>query len=74
MPRLPVVSGDEFVKAMGKTGFTFDHSKGSHMIPVNLHKQRLSVLKHKQLGPGLLISLIHDAGLTKDKFIDLLKD
>lgn len=74
MPRLPVVSGDDFVKAMSKIGYTLDHTKGSHMILVNANRHRLSVPKHKELGPGLLRNLIHDAGLTRQKFIDLLKD
>ena len=41
MPRLPVISGDEFVKVIRKIGFVWDHSEGSHMILLNPNKRRL---------------------------------
>ncbi|MBM3173897.1 MAG: addiction module toxin, HicA family [Chloroflexi bacterium] len=73
MPRLPVVSGDEFVKAVRKIGFVWDHTEGSHMILLNPNRRRLSVPRHRELGPGLLTKLIRDAGLTKEGFINLLR-
>ncbi len=30
MPRLPVISGDEFAKAVRKIGYVWDHTEGSH--------------------------------------------
>lgn len=72
MPRLPVISGDDFVKAMNKIGFQLDHIEGSHMILLNPGKCRLSVPRHKELGKGLLRALIRDAGLSRDKFTNLL--
>ncbi len=32
MSRLPVISGDEFSKAMRKVEYVWDHTEGSHMI------------------------------------------
>ncbi|WP_455285409.1 type II toxin-antitoxin system HicA family toxin [[Eubacterium] cellulosolvens] len=32
MPKLPVVSGIEVVKALAKIGYDVDHQTGSHMI------------------------------------------
>ena len=32
MARLPMISGDEFVRALGKAGYVWDHTEGSHMI------------------------------------------
>jgi len=72
MPHLPVISGDEFVKAVFKIGFRLDHTEGSHMILLHPVKGRLSVPKHKELGRGLLRALIRDIGLNRDEFIDLL--
>ncbi|MBC8511688.1 MAG: type II toxin-antitoxin system HicA family toxin [Dehalococcoidia bacterium] len=72
MPRLPVISGDDFVKAMGKIGYIWDHTEGSHMILLHLSKGRLSVARHGELGRGLLRALIKDAGLTRDEFLKLL--
>jgi predicted RNA binding protein YcfA (HicA-like mRNA interferase family) len=32
MPKLPIVSGVEIVKALSKLGYEIDHQTGSHMI------------------------------------------
>lgn len=32
MARLPVISGDDFVRVMEKAGYVWDHTEGSHMI------------------------------------------
>jgi len=72
--RLPVISGDDFVKAMRKIGYIWDHTEGSHMILLHPSKGRLSVPRHKELGRGLLRALIRDAGLTRDEFVTLLRD
>lgn len=74
MARLPVISGDDFVKAMRKIGYVWEHTEGSHMILLHQSKGRLSVPRHKELGRGLLRALIRDAGLTRDEFITLLRD
>ena len=74
MPRLPVVSGDDFIKIMGKIGYIWDHTEGSHMILLHPSKHRLSVPRHKELGPGLLRVLINDAGLTRDEFMHIFRE
>lgn len=74
MARLPVISGDDFVKAMHKIGYVWDHTEGSHMILLHPSKGRLSVPRHKELGRGLLRALISDAELTRDEFVTLLRD
>ena len=73
MARLPIVSGDDFVKAVLKIGFVRDRIQGSHMILVGPEGQTLSVPRHRELGPGLLRALIRDAGLTREEFLDLLR-
>ena len=73
MARLPIVSGDDFVKAVLKIGFVRDRIQGSHMILVGPGGQMLSVPRHRELGPGLLRALIRDAGLTREEFMDLLR-
>lgn len=72
MPHLPVISGDEFVKAVRKIGYEVDQIEGSHMILVCPGRNRISVPRHKALGRGLLRALIRDIGLTRDEFINLL--
>ena len=73
MPRLPIISGDAFVKAVRKIGYVWDHTEGSHMILLHQSKGRLSVPRHKELGPGILRKLVDNAGLNRDEFIKLLK-
>ena len=72
MSHLPRISGGDFVKAVRKIGYIWDHTDGSHMILLNPSRSRLSVPRHKEIGPGLLRALIRDAGLTRDEFLKLL--
>ena len=72
MTRLPVLSGDEFVAAVKRIGFSLDRIEGSHMILVGPTGRRLSVPRHRELGRGLLRALIRDAGLTREEFVELL--
>jgi len=74
VPRLPVISGDEFTKAIRKIGYVWDNTEGSHMILLHPSGRRLSVPRHAELGRGLLRALIRDAGLSRDEFMALLQD
>ena len=71
MARLPVISGDDFVRVVEKVGYVWDHTEGSHMIVLHTNGRRLSVPRHHELGRGILRSLIRDAGLTREEFIHL---
>lgn len=73
MARLPVVSGDEFVRVVARLGFTLDRTEGSHMILIGPTGQRLSVPRHRELGRGLLRALIRDAGLTREEFLQVIR-
>jgi predicted RNA binding protein YcfA (HicA-like mRNA interferase family) len=72
MSHLPIISGDQFVKAVSKIGYNWDHTEGSHMILLHPSGRRLSVPRHKELGRGLLRALIRDADMSHDEFIRLL--
>ncbi len=72
--RLPVLSGHELLKALGRLGFELDHITGSHAI---LRKNippftRLTVPLHRELARGTLLSIIRQAGITREKLIELL--
>ncbi len=71
MRRLPVISGDRFVRLMSQIGFAWDHTQGSHMILLHPDGRRLSVPRHQELGRGLLRAIIKDAGLTREEFMNL---
>jgi predicted RNA binding protein YcfA (HicA-like mRNA interferase family) len=73
--KLPVVSGDEFVKRLAKVGYKFEGQEGSHMI-LRLTTRpftKLSVPRHKELAKGLLRRLLRDASLTVEEFVRLKK-
>ncbi len=71
MPKLPVVSSDEVIKALSKIGFTVSSQKGSH---VKLRKGSLSLIvpMHSELGKGILGKIIKQSGLNVEEFIELL--
>lgn len=73
MPPLPVLSGDEFVRAMQRIGYRKERTVGSHMILAHLTRSTLSVPRHPELGRGLLRRLVRDADLTVDELVSLLK-
>lgn len=63
MSRLPVCSGQEAVLAFRKLGYEVDH---------HLSMRRLTVPNHRELAKGTLRSLIREAGITKEQFVELL--
>ena len=73
MGKLPVISGKECIKALEKIGYEQRRQKGSHII---LQKEdpysQIVVPNHRVLKPGILRSIIRDAGLTVDEFQALL--
>ena len=74
MPRLPVVSGTDVVKALAKFGYDLDHQTGSHMIlrQREAPHRRLTVPRHSELAKGTLRAIIRQAGLTIEEFLELL--
>ena len=74
MPKLPVVSGIEAVKALAKIGYDVDHQTGSHMIlrQREVPHRRLTVPRHNELAKGTLRAIIRQAGLTVEEFLELL--
>jgi predicted RNA binding protein YcfA (HicA-like mRNA interferase family) len=74
MPKLPVVSGKDTVKALSKIGYDVDHQTGSHIIlrQRKYPHRRLTVPNHKEVAKGTLRGLIKQAGLTLEEFTELL--
>jgi predicted RNA binding protein YcfA (HicA-like mRNA interferase family) len=70
MPRLPVISGAEAVKAFERAGWWKDRQRGSHVVMLKSgHIASLSIPQHRELAPGTLRSLIRAAGMTVDEFL-----
>ena len=73
MSKLPVVSGAECVKALEKIGFVVNRQRGSHITLVRKDPStQLTVPNHKTMAKGTLRTIIRDAGLTVDEFVDLI--
>lgn len=72
--RLPRVTAVEVIRVLGKIGFVLTRQSGSHKIYKNLEGRRVTVLFHagRTLSPKLLKSILNDAGLTVEEFVQLL--
>ena len=73
MTRLPVVSGDECIKALQKLGYQVKRTRGSHIWLVCPGRSPIPVPKHKELGRGILRKIITTADISIDEFVELLK-
>ena len=74
MPQLPVISGREARRAFERDGWIFNRQRGSHMVLIKHGVAiNLSIPDHRELDRGLLRGLIRDAGMTVERFLELLK-
>jgi predicted RNA binding protein YcfA (HicA-like mRNA interferase family) len=63
-PRLPVVSGADVIRALGKVGYGRQGQRGSHVKLANDAGRTAIVPMHRELAPGTLRSVLRQAGLT----------
>jgi predicted RNA binding protein YcfA (HicA-like mRNA interferase family) len=70
--RLRLVSGREAVKKLERAGWTLVRRRGSHMMLTHPnYRWTISVPDHREIGPGLLRSIIRQAGLSVADFNSL---
>lgn len=70
--KLPSLRPKKVIKALERNGFIIHHITGSHHI-LKKGKLRVTVPYHnKDLKPGTLASIIKQAGITVEEFLDLL--
>ena len=65
--RLPVVSGRQTVKALGKLGFAEVSQRGSHLKLRNESGRTVIVPLHDELARGTLRSILRQADITIDE-------
>jgi len=71
--KLPVVSGAECVKALGKIGFeVFRRRAATSFWCANLLPAQTTIPNHKELDRGTLRAIIRQTGLTVEEFVALL--
>jgi len=73
MSKLPVISGEQCVKALEQAGFRFRRQEGSHVtLRRDMPFCQLVVPLHKALDRGTLRAIIRQAGLSVNEFTGLL--
>lgn len=75
MPKLPIVSGKDIVKALSKLGFQHVRTKGSHAIlnkETDKGKITIPVPLHKELAKGTLKSIMKQADVSLEEILKLL--
>ena len=73
MPRLPVLSGAETVRAFERLGWSVARQRGSHIVMTKPGGMTaLSVPNHREVAKGILRGLIRTADLTVAEFCDAL--
>ena len=76
MPKLPILSGKDIVKALQKLGFQHIRTRGSHAIlskgDSENGKITLPVPLHRELAKGTLKSIMRQANITLEKLLELL--
>ena len=74
MPKRPAVRPRQVIRFLEQTGFVLDHTSGSHYIyyhPVS--RWRAVVPQHnRDLPKGTLMSLLREAGFTREELIEFL--
>jgi len=76
MPKLPLISAKEAIKAFEKIGYQVIRQRGSHIRmrhKIDANKQPINILNYKTLGKGLLRKLLRDTELTIEYFLELIK-
>ena len=79
MPRLPVVSSRQIIRALLRYGFDNapKRGKGSHaaLMKKDGSRTRLVIVPdRKDIPRGTLLAILEQAGLAKDEFIALLNE
>jgi predicted RNA binding protein YcfA (HicA-like mRNA interferase family) len=74
MPKLPTLKPRHVIRFLEQNGFVLDHTSGSHFVyyhPVS--RRRAVVPQHnRDLPKGTLMSLLREAGFTREGLLDFL--
>ncbi|PYX45229.1 MAG: hypothetical protein DMG79_19695 [Acidobacteria bacterium] len=74
MPKLPAIKPRQVIRFLEQNGFVLDHTSGSHFIFYNSSTRRRAVVPshNRDLPKGTIMSLLREAGFTRDSLIDFL--
>nr|VFK79466.1 MAG: Predicted RNA binding protein YcfA, dsRBD-like fold, HicA-like mRNA interferase family [Candidatus Kentron sp. SD] len=71
MPKLPVVSGAEAVRALERLGFAVARQRGSHIV-LRRGSSGCVVPNHRERKTGMLSGILKQAGVSADEFMEAL--
>ena len=74
MPKLPAIKPRQIIRFLEQHGFVLDHTSGSHLIYYHPASRRRAVVPqhNRDLPKGTLMSLLREAGFTRDELIEFL--
>ena len=69
MPRLPTITSKKLIVILETLGFVKDHATGSHFVYYDKKRGRRAVVPvhSKDLPKGTLMSILKQAGITKEE-------
>jgi predicted RNA binding protein YcfA (HicA-like mRNA interferase family) len=67
-----LISWKKVIRALTQAGFKVISQKGSHIFLTD-GKHKITVPRHDPIKKGTLLSIIQQAGLTKEEFLELLR-
>jgi len=73
MAKLPVLSGDELVRALEKLGYSIERIRGSHLSLCCEGRPPLTVPRHRELDRGTLRTILREGDISIQEFLELLK-
>jgi predicted RNA binding protein YcfA (HicA-like mRNA interferase family) len=74
MSKLPAIRPRQVIRFLEQHGFALDHASGSHFVYYHPVSRRRAVVPshNRDLPKGTLMSLLREAGFTREDLIDLL--
>jgi predicted RNA binding protein YcfA (HicA-like mRNA interferase family) len=72
MPKLPVLSGSDVVKALERLGFVQVRQRGSHVV-MRRGAVGTVVPLHKEVKTGTLAGILRQAQLGQDEFLGAVR-
>jgi predicted RNA binding protein YcfA (HicA-like mRNA interferase family) len=75
MPKLPAVKPRAVIRFLERNGFVLDHVSGSHLVYYHPSSKRRAVVPqhNRDIPKGTLLSLLREAGFTREDLIDFLQ-
>lgn len=74
MPKLPALKPRHVIRFLEQNGFALDHTSASHFIFYHPASHRRAVVPshNRDLPKGTLMSLLREAGFSREALIDFL--